>query len=81
MLCYLASLGMTLHLKPIHVDFSGKITLQVDLGFTTLSKVLYQQMLYSYTAPTIDKKLVDNHNTQTDTTPPQVTPYAVSGYQ
>lgn len=68
------SLQMYLRLTPIKLALYAQVTLEVDLFFVTIKKVLFQKKIWHYEAPTIKKKLIDSHKPEEDNTPPKIIP-------
>lgn len=70
---------MYLRLTPIKLNLYALVTLEVDLGFTTIVKTLFKTKLFSYATPTIMKKLIDNTKEDPDTSPPQIKSFTDDG--
>ncbi|VDH98959.1 Hypothetical predicted protein [Mytilus galloprovincialis] len=68
-------LVMYLKLTPIELNLYALVTLEVNLGLTKFKKVLFKVELWSYKAPTITKKLIDNRKDEEDKTPPEISPF------
>ncbi|VDI57617.1 Hypothetical predicted protein [Mytilus galloprovincialis] len=62
-------------LTPIELNLYALVTLEVDLGITSFKKTLFKAKLWSYKAPTITKKLIDNRKDEEDKTPPDISPF------
>ena len=72
---FLYSLVMYLKLTPIELKLFALVTLEVNLGLTKFKKTLFKAELWSYKAPTITKKLIDNRKDEEDKTPPDISPF------
>ncbi|XP_052081925.1 uncharacterized protein LOC127719726 isoform X2 [Mytilus californianus] len=68
-------LVMYLKLTPIELNLYALVTLEVNLGFVKVKKTLFKATLWSYKAPTITKKLIDNRKEEEDKTPPEISPF------
>lgn len=64
---------MYLRLTPIKLALYAQVTLEVDLLFVTIKKVLFEKKIWQYATPTIEKKLIDTHKPEEDKTPPHIT--------
>ena len=69
------SLVMYLKLTPIELNLYALVTLEVDIGVAKFTKTLFKATLWSYKAPTITKKLIDNRKDEEDKTPPDISPF------
>ena len=67
-------LQMTLKLIPVKLRLLGLVTLEVNLLFVKIKKTLYQKTLWQYTAPTLEKRIIDKHTKDKDLSPPAFAP-------
>ena len=63
---------MYLRLTPIKLTLYALVTLEINLVVQTIKKTLFKAKLWSYTAPTIEKKLIDNRKDEEDKSPPKM---------
>ncbi|CAG2251012.1 unnamed protein product [Mytilus edulis] len=68
-------LVMFLELTPIELNLYALVTLEVDIVVAKFTKTLFKATLWSYKAPIISMKLIDNKKDEEDKTPPDISPF------
>jgi tRNA U34 5-methylaminomethyl-2-thiouridine-forming methyltransferase MnmC len=68
---FFCSLEMTLKLTPTKLSLNAAVTLDINL----FTKELYKNQLWYYTTPTIQKKVINEHNVEIDSSPPQISSF------
>lgn len=63
---------MYLELTPIEIRLLGLVTLEINLLFTKIKKVLFQRQIWGYKAPTIRAKMVDTLKKEVDKSAPEI---------
>jgi len=71
LLIFFCSLEMTLKLTPTKLSLNAAVTLDINL----FTKELYKNQLWYYTTPTIQKKVINEHNIELDSSPPQISSF------
>lgn len=66
---------MFLELTPIELNLYALVTLEVDIVVAKFTKTLFKATLWSYKAPIISMKLIDNKKDEEDKTPPDISPF------
>ncbi|XP_046562947.1 uncharacterized protein LOC124271840 [Haliotis rubra] len=69
------SLKMDIELVPLEMTLQGLVTLEVNLLFDTIKKILYQAVIWRYATPVIRKRLIDTGKKEEDKSPPQFLNY------
>jgi hypothetical protein len=66
---------MTLKLTPTKLSLNAAVTLDINLFVESFTKELYKNQLWYYTTPTIQKKVINEHNIELDSSPPQISSF------
>ncbi|XP_048258717.1 uncharacterized protein LOC124137708 isoform X1 [Haliotis rufescens] len=69
------SLTMDMELAPLEMTLRGLVTLEVNLLFVTIKKILYKAVIWRYATPGIRKRLIDTGKKEEDKSPPQFLNY------
>ncbi|KAL5013969.1 hypothetical protein ScPMuIL_008239 [Solemya velum] len=66
-----ASLTMDLQLTPVSLALHALVTVEVKLPLISFIEILYKARLFSYSTPTINKRMVDTNKEEKDESPPE----------
>ena len=61
---------MDMQLIPLKVDLYVIIKIEVDLLFSTITKVIFEKLLWAFTSPTINMNIFNLNNAEPDDTGP-----------
>lgn len=73
---------MILKLIPIQLEVTAIVVFGLKIGpLTFIEKPVYKKVLWSYTAPTIDAKLIDKIGKEEDNSSPQISNFVDSSFK